>query len=359
MRAFRLLRCKPASSSIADLPRLLGACVVTPPCVYYLLPSESHAEHHGGHEEHAEAHEEKEEEKEAPQEEQAPAEESQPEPEPEQAPQQEEKKDEPQATDTTEEQEKAKESEETAKPSGTEGDSQPMSNDANKISSKTEEGTSEQKDQPESRGNKENVSFKGKMKEDAEGQSDNRKREPDSKGAYKKRIDSGLGKDLGASDNPASDDESQQVDAVSVVFGVFLLSAFDLLVPLSRSVSIYRRSQNGILIRTHRPLPRSKQTRAPVTCLASSSASRPPPPATRPRLTRTRPSPRSRKARKPPSRWALLTRTDLRCKCLFDAAQKALDLSVNFCRKRSEREIVVGVHIVHVKLGPSSVSPSL
>merc|ERR1739842_118651 len=57
---------------------------------------------------------------------------------------------------------------------------------------------------PESRGNKEDVSFKGKMKEDAEGQSDNRKREPDSKGAYKKRIDSGLGKDLGATDNPAS-----------------------------------------------------------------------------------------------------------------------------------------------------------
>ncbi|RMX84124.1 hypothetical protein D0869_04803 [Hortaea werneckii] len=199
----------------SDLPWLLGACVVTPPCVYYLLPSESHAEHHGGHEEHAEAHEETEEEKEAPQEEEAPAEEPQSEPEPEQAPQQEEKKDESQATDTTEEQEKAKESEETAKPSGTEGDSQPMSNDANKISSKTEEGTAEQKDQPESRGNKENVSFKGKMKEDAEGQSDNRKREPDSKGAYKKRIDSGLGKDLGATDNPASDDESQQVDAAS------------------------------------------------------------------------------------------------------------------------------------------------
>ncbi|RMX76539.1 hypothetical protein D0869_10625 [Hortaea werneckii] len=199
----------------SDLPWLLGACVVTPPCVYYLLPSESHAEHHGGHEEHAEAHEEKEEEKEAPQEEEAPAEEPQPEPEPEpeQAPQQEEKKDEPQATDTTEEQEKAKESEETAKPSGTEGDSQPMSNDANKISSKTEEGTAEQKDQPESRGNKENVSFKGKMKEDAEGQSDNRKREPDSKGAYKKRVDSGLGKDLGASDNPAIDAASTSKQA--------------------------------------------------------------------------------------------------------------------------------------------------
>ncbi|KAI7082967.1 hypothetical protein KC356_g7939 [Hortaea werneckii] len=197
----------------SDLPWLLGACVVTPPCVYYLLPSESHAEHHGSHEEHAEAHEEKEAEQEAPQEEEAPAEE--PQPEPEQAPQQEEKKEEPQATDTTEEQEKAKESEETAKPSGSEGESQPMSNDANKISSKTEEGTAEQKEQPESRGNKENVSFKGKMKEDAEGQSDNRKREPDSKGAYKKRIDSGLGKDLGASDNPASDDESQQPNAAS------------------------------------------------------------------------------------------------------------------------------------------------
>ena len=142
-----------------------------------------------------------------------------------------------------------------------------------------------------------------------------------------------------------------------MVFSCF--SALNLLVLLSRSVSIYWRPWNGILIRIYRPLPRSRQPRAPATCLASSSVSRPPPPVTRTRSTKTRPSPRSRRARRPPSRWVPSTRTGLRCNSLFDAAvEKALDLSVHFCRKRSEREIVVGVHIVHVKLDPSSVPVS-
>lgn len=120
------------------------------------------------------------------------------------------------------------------------------------------------------------------------------------------------------------------------------------------------RLQNSILIRIHRPLARSRQPRAPEISLVSNTASRPPPPVTRTRSTRTHPSPRSRRARRPPSRWVLSTRTGLRCNSLFDAAiEKALGLSVDFCRKRSEREIVVGVHIVHVKLGPSSVSAFL
>lgn len=202
--------------------RLLGAVIVTPPACYYLWPDQSHAEHHGGeHEEHGEAHEE---EKEG--EEEAPAEESKPEPEQqeeekegEQEQPKEEKKDDAPAQDTTAEQEEAKESEETAKPSGSEGESQPQSNDANKISSKTEEGTSEPKTKAGS-----TTTGKGHMKEGAPGHDDTRKREPDSKGAYKKRVDSGLQKDLGASDNPvSSDDENTSGPAgVSARSSVFL-----------------------------------------------------------------------------------------------------------------------------------------
>jgi len=176
---------------------------VTVPTCYYLWPSgTSHADsgHHGGHVEHEEAHEEKEEEasqEEAPQEEEQPAEEP-------------EQKEEP-AQDTSKEQEESKESPETAKASGSEGEAQPMGSDANKASSKTEQGQAEQKETPDHKGSVEGVSFKGHMKEGSDGQDDNRKRETDSKGAYKKRIDSGLGKNLGSPETINDDPASQQV----------------------------------------------------------------------------------------------------------------------------------------------------
>jgi hypothetical protein len=52
---------------------------------------------------------------------------------------------------------------------------------------------------PENKGDVEGVSFKGPTKEGDEDNKmpDERKREPDGKGGFKKRIDSGYGKNLG------------------------------------------------------------------------------------------------------------------------------------------------------------------
>lgn len=202
---------------------------VTVPACWFLWPDTSHADsgHHGGHEEHEEheehdeAHEEKEEE--APQEEEKPAEEPEQKEEPKEDSSSEQK--DHSSEDTTPEE--AKESEETAKPSGTQGDSQPASNDANKKSTASDEP--EQKETPENKGNTESqgdqVNFKGKISDDAEGKEDTRKREPDSKGAYKKRIDSGLGKELGAGPEFA-DSEGDEPRREAVRDSTFSLHAF-------------------------------------------------------------------------------------------------------------------------------------
>ncbi|KAK5115837.1 hypothetical protein LTR85_009431 [Meristemomyces frigidus] len=192
----------------SDLPWLAGAIVVTVPSCYFLWPNTSHADsgHHGGHEEHAEEHEEKEEEapeEEAPQEGQEKQDEQA---EEVQSEQKEESDPEPE-TDTTQKEEEAKDSEETAKASGSGGEAQPTGPDANKKSSKTEE--SEEKPVPEGHGNTDNgAEFKGKVKDESPGKTEEtRKREPDSKGGYKKRIDSGLGKNLG--EGPEYDDDER------------------------------------------------------------------------------------------------------------------------------------------------------
>lgn len=49
------------------------------------------------------------------------------------------------------------------------------------------------------------------MRSDSDGATETRKREPDSKGGFKKRIDSGLGKDLGAGPDYAEDGETEAV----------------------------------------------------------------------------------------------------------------------------------------------------
>lgn len=109
--------------------------------------------------------------------------------------------------------EQAKEDPETAKPSGSEGESQPASNDANKSSHGAE--AAETKDTPEGKGSVEGVQFKGATNagDDDNKMGDTRKREPDSKGAFKKRIDSGYGKDLGQ--GGPIDDESEQLESAS------------------------------------------------------------------------------------------------------------------------------------------------
>ncbi|KAK4546433.1 hypothetical protein LTR36_002110 [Oleoguttula mirabilis] len=200
----------------SDLPWLAGAIAVTIPSCWFLWPSTSHADsgHHGGHDEHAEEHEEKEEE--APEEE-APQEGQEKQAEEVQSEQKEESEPQPE-TDTTQKVEESKDSEETGKASGSGGEGQSTGSDANKLSSKHEE--SEQKEVPEAHGDTDNgAAFKGKVKEDSDAKTEeNRKREPDSKGAYKKRIDSGLGKDLGEGpefDEPEGDSPRTESSATS------------------------------------------------------------------------------------------------------------------------------------------------
>jgi len=91
---------------------------------------------------------------------------------------------------------------------------------------------------------------KGHMKADSDGTGDNRKREPDNKGGFKKRVDSGLGKGLGATDQQFDDDGSETVSH-SEAFG---------------------KGVTDMLIR-YRPHKRSRQSRTTrATSLASSLA---------------------------------------------------------------------------------------
>lgn len=139
--------------------RLIGAVAVTVPAAWYLWPSPSHADHgdHGSHEKHDDSHAEKED-----------------------AAQEEEKED-----DQSQPEEKNEESD------GSDEKSSDDDKDSDDDKSKDED---EPKEQSESKGDSDDVNFKGKTKQ---GKDDNRKVEDDSKGAQKKRIDSGLGRDLG------------------------------------------------------------------------------------------------------------------------------------------------------------------
>ncbi|KAK3069850.1 hypothetical protein LTR53_011486 [Teratosphaeriaceae sp. CCFEE 6253] len=58
-------------------------------------------------------------------------------------------------------------------------------------------------------GGSESGQGKGNMKSDSDGTGDERKREPDNKGGFKKRIDSGLGKNLGGTEQQFDEDGSE------------------------------------------------------------------------------------------------------------------------------------------------------
>ncbi|EMC98519.1 hypothetical protein BAUCODRAFT_23271 [Baudoinia panamericana UAMH 10762] len=215
-----------------DWPWAAGAVVVTIPACWYLWPS-THADagHHGDHDEHAEhaeggeEHHEEEEKEEAPQADTAPGEEA-PKPEGEESQEQGEQKDESEEQgekkEESEEQgekkggpeeqgeekeeseadkpskraQPSKSIEETDQPAGVEGQGMPKTSDANKKS-EPDEGSEPKEGGPSNTGG---AQFKGGVREDSPGSGDERKREPDSKGAYKKRIDSGLQKNLGGND---------------------------------------------------------------------------------------------------------------------------------------------------------------
>lgn len=220
---------------------------MTIPSCYYLWPSASHAEHHGDHEAHGEEHEEseegegKEDASAAHSDEEATSgevedgkDDSQTEAESNQAAKETvEGKHDPEddddsqteegsniaAQETLEGKHDPEEKPKSDKPSGTEGEGQELGTDANKASSGSEEA--ESKPTPENKGSVEGVTFKGPVAGD--GKDDTRKREPDSKGGFKKRIDSGLGKDLGAGADK-DEDGNENVSGDQSCLDVFRLT---------------------------------------------------------------------------------------------------------------------------------------
>ncbi|KAH0352664.1 hypothetical protein KCU83_g3412, partial [Aureobasidium melanogenum] len=164
------------SAPTSDVPWILGSAAITIPGAWYLWPDSSNGDAHGPASAHAKQVEEH-------------PEAEQPEEESEEQPEDESKDD----GETKDEGGALKDGE------GEKTQDQPQANNEPAADESKSKPNTEGKNMPESKGNVEGVQFKGKTNE---GDSDNempdeRKREPDSKGAFKKRIDSGYGKNLG------------------------------------------------------------------------------------------------------------------------------------------------------------------
>ncbi|KAK4505100.1 hypothetical protein PRZ48_003063 [Zasmidium cellare] len=176
----------------SDLPWILGALVITPPSCWYLWPDTSHAEHHddhGAHDEHEESEGGEDAEK-------------------------------PDESDQSKEDEEPQEAAAPGEQKGGEekgGDEEkPAEEEKSGGDEKPAEGE-EAKDDSEDKGEKteggkskvEGVQFKGKMAEDSAGQEHTKKTEDSPKGGQKKRLDSGLGKNLGEGPAYEGDREAQ------------------------------------------------------------------------------------------------------------------------------------------------------
>jgi hypothetical protein len=134
---------------------------------------------------------------------------------------------------------------------------------------------------------------KGKISPDSEGSENSRKVESDSKGGNKIRVDSGLQKDLGKSDEHFDEDGSEKV----------------------RSLARFASTDQILTSSCRRPRLRNLSKGARVRSLANNLVSRTRQQGTRLRLTRIRKSPRSLKVDLIlPRRWGRSIRTDLRCK---------------------------------------------
>ncbi|KAH0343886.1 hypothetical protein KCU81_g4954, partial [Aureobasidium melanogenum] len=184
------------SAPSSDVPWILGAAAVTIPGAWYLWPDSSHGDVHGpgsAHAKHVEEHPEVEQ----------PEEESQEQPE-------DESKDD---GETKDEGGALKDGE------GEKTQDQPQANNEPAAGESKSKPNTEGKNMPESKGNVEGVQFKGKTNEGDEDNEmpDERKREPDSKGAFKKRIDSGYGKNLG--EGPAHRDDGSTSAATAKTTG--------------------------------------------------------------------------------------------------------------------------------------------
>ncbi|CAD0020636.1 hypothetical protein D6C91_07852 [Aureobasidium pullulans] len=188
------------SAPSSDVPWILGSAGITIPGAWYLWPDSSNGDAHGPGDAHAKQVEEH------PEIEQPEEEEEKSEDKSEEQPQEESKEE---SKDDESKDEPKEESKGGALKDG-KGEAtqeQPQSGKEPAEGESKSKRTTDGANMPENKGDVEGVSFKGPT---SEGDSDNkmpdeRKREPDGKGAFKKRIDSGYGKNLGEGPTHRSD----------------------------------------------------------------------------------------------------------------------------------------------------------
>ncbi|KAI5252264.1 hypothetical protein E4T42_03551 [Aureobasidium subglaciale] len=202
------------SAPSSDLPWIIGSVGITVPGAWYLWPDSSHGDTHGPGEAHAKHLEEHPEVAE-------PEEQEEEEEKSEEQPKEESKDDE--SKDDESKDEPKEESKGGALKDG-EGEAvqaPPQSGHEPEEGESKSKRTTDGANMPESKGDVEGVSFKGPT---SEGDSDNkmpdeRKREPDGKGAFKKRIDSGYGKNLGEGPEFRSDGSTSAATAKTTSTG--------------------------------------------------------------------------------------------------------------------------------------------
>ncbi|KAI4851531.1 hypothetical protein E4T44_02073 [Aureobasidium sp. EXF-8845] len=181
------------SAPSSDIPWIIGSAGITIPGAWYLWPDSSNGDAHGPGDAHAKQVEEH------PEMEQS---EDDSEDKPEEESKDDESKDDEantEAKDPKDDGEAKDEGGALKDGAGEKTQEQPQANNEPAAGESKSKATTDGKNMPENKGDVEGVSFKGPTKE---GDSDNkmpdeRKREPDGKGGFKKRIDSGYGKNLG------------------------------------------------------------------------------------------------------------------------------------------------------------------
>ncbi|TIA67012.1 hypothetical protein D6C83_02136 [Aureobasidium pullulans] len=224
------------SAPSSDVPWILGSAGITIPGAWYLWPDSSNGDAHGPGDAHAKQVEEhpeieqpeEEEEKSEDKSEEQPQEESKEESKDDESKDDESKdesKDEPkeESKDDSKDGSKDEQSKDEPKeePKSESTQDQPQAGNAPAEGESKSKRTTDGANMPESKGDVEGVSFKGPT---SEGDSDNkmpdeRKREPDGKGAFKKRIDSGYGKNLGEGPEHREDGSTNAASAKTTSTG--------------------------------------------------------------------------------------------------------------------------------------------
>ncbi|KAK4988933.1 hypothetical protein LTR66_007178 [Elasticomyces elasticus] len=191
----------------SDLPWAITAIAVTIPSTWYLLQPSTDSHHGENHAPGEEVHETHEAAEETSTDE--PAEEESSDEEASAGDSTESKKDDGGMAGSSEEEQSGRDeilgagSSDSSDKTGTGASAEKPAPPADKSKPESSKPEAEEAETPENKGSVEGVQFKGRTAAgDEDGKMDDtRKREPDSKGAFKKRIDSGYGKDLGATDD--------------------------------------------------------------------------------------------------------------------------------------------------------------